>query len=54
MLKINKLSVDNVKIKYFAIVVLLDPRPLETLVFTAIVRYLAVCDNSANGLCFIR
>lgn len=54
MLKINKLYVDNVKIKYFAIVFLLAPRPLETLVFTAVVRCLAVCDNSANGLCFIR
>lgn len=54
MLKINKLYVDNVKIKYFAIAFLRAPRPLETLVFTAVAQCFAVCDNSANGLCFIR
>ena len=49
MLKINKLYVDNVKIKYLEVVFLCISRPLETLVFTAVARCFAVRVNSENG-----
>ena len=52
MLKINKLYVNNVKIKYHDASFFSMGKPFKPLVFTAVTRCFAVCGNSNGGSCF--
>ena len=52
MLKINKLYVNNVKIKYRDASFFSMGKPFKPLVFTVVTRCFAVCGNSNGGSCF--
>lgn len=52
MLKINKLYVNNVKIKYHDASFFSMGKPFKPLVFTVVTRCFAVCGNSNGGSCF--